>query len=137
MSANDIDRLVKIVLQCDQIQERKERFGITEQVFVADAAYADLLLMPLAQIGELSVHVSDESLRNIMPLSTWKQVRGFRNVIVHSYGSIDRVWAWDTIVNDIPELRSCILNEDDVRSAYDAEVLAIASEATDEPNAVE
>ena len=69
MSANDIDRLVKILLQCDQVEERKNRFHISEALFVGDAAFADMLLMPLAQIGELSVHVSDETLREIMPLT--------------------------------------------------------------------
>ena len=85
--------------------------------------------MPLAQIGELSVHVDDSVLRTIMPLSTWKQVRGFRNVIVHSYGSIDRVWAWDTIQSDVPDLKSKILALDNVRDAYEAELSAIADES--------
>ena len=41
MSARDVDLLVKIVLQCDQIDERIDRFEITESVFVEDGAYAD------------------------------------------------------------------------------------------------
>lgn len=131
MSARDVDLLVKVVLQCDQIHERIDRFGITESLFVEDVAYADMLLMPLAQIGELSVHVDDQTLQRIMPLPIWKQVRGFRNVIVHSYGSIDRIWAWDTIKSDIPDLKSKILALDNVRTAYEAELSAIARENAD------
>ena len=43
MSAKDIDLLVKIVLQCDAIEERRARFNFDEQRFVSDAAYADML----------------------------------------------------------------------------------------------
>ena len=63
-----------------------------------------------------------------MPLLVWKQVRGFRNVIVRSYGSIDRIWAWDTIQSDIPDLKHRILALDEVRCAYEAEPSEIANE---------
>ena len=59
-----------------------------------------------------------------MPLAVWRQVRGFRNVIVHHYGTINREWAWETIERDVPQLREAVLGLPDVRSAYEEELRA-------------
>ena len=129
MNDKSRDCLVKILLECDKIEERRVRFGMDREVFVHDAAYADMLLMPLAQIGELSVHVDSEVLRTIMPLTVWRQVRGFRNIIVHSYGSINREWAWETVVRDVPQLKEAVLNLEELRVAYEHEREALEREA--------
>lgn len=39
----------------------------------------------------------------------WKQVKGFRNVIVHDYFGIDNTIVWDIIHLNIPELRNQIV----------------------------
>lgn len=124
MNGKSLRCLVCILLECDKIAGRRVRFAIDEELFVSDAAYADMLLMPLAQIGELSVHVDPEELRRAMPLAVWRQVRGFRNVIVHHYGTINREWAWETIERDVPQLREAVLGLPDVRSAYEEELRA-------------
>ena len=122
MNDKSRDCLVRILFECDKVLERKDRFSITKDVFTGNAAYADMLLMPLAQIGDLSVHVADDVLKGIMPLAVWRQVWGFRNVIVHHYGTIDRQWAWETVDRDVPELRSAILAQGEVRAAYEQEL---------------
>lgn len=88
--------------------------------------------MPLAQIGELSVHVDSEVLKEVMPLAVWRQVRGFRNVIVHSYGSINREWAWVTVERDVPQLKEAIMTLEEVRIAYKHELQQIEDMKTSE-----
>lgn len=129
MNAKSCDCLVKILLQCDAIAQRCQRFAVTQDLFETDDAIADMLLMPLAQIGELSIHVDDAVLSSIMPLRVWKQVRGFRNRVVHDYGTINRTWAWATVEQDIPDLRSHILKNEEVASAYEKECALISEES--------
>lgn len=130
MNDRELGIFVRILLECDRISERVERFDIQRKRFVSDGALADMLLMPLVQIGELSVHVDGETLKEIMPLQVWKQVRGFRNIIVHSYGSINRDWAWETIERDIPDLRARLLAKPEIEAAYNSELEALALETT-------
>ena len=60
--------------------------------------------MCVVQIGELVSQLSDEVKRqnNSIP---WRAIKDTRNFYVHSYGSIDVPSVWDTLANDIPNLK--------------------------------
>lgn len=92
---------------CQKIEERKQRFGISKDIFVSDEALADLLLMPVFQISELANNLSSEYLEQSADIP-WHAIRGFRNVIAHDYAVVDPFWAWDTVENDIPHLAVAI-----------------------------
>jgi uncharacterized protein with HEPN domain len=102
---NDKDRLVlgSILRHCDTVSERIGKYGITEERFTSESDLADLLLMPLLQIGELVLKLSHEY-RNEHPEIPWKQIKEFRNVIAHDYDGVILPWAWNDIENDLPIL---------------------------------
>jgi len=35
----------------------------------------------------------------------WKDIAGFRDVIVHNYGAVNKRYLWKTITNLVPELK--------------------------------
>lgn len=109
---NDSDRLVleQILDYCEKIDARIAEFHIDEHSFIEKTALADMLLMPVFQIGELVGALSDgyTDARRQIP---WHAIRGFRNVIAHDYGVVDPLWAWNTIKNDIPALKAFLMQE--------------------------
>ena len=88
--------------------------------------------MPLVQIGELSSHLRDKDLLQRFPSVPWREIRGFRNVVVHGYGSIDVDIAWESATVGVDELRSALLGDAEVRSAYEAELVAQSDRDYDE-----
>ncbi len=98
-----------MVRYCDKIAERVSLYRISEQDFLSNDAYADMLLMPVFQIGELVGKLSDACKEQLSEVP-WYQIRGFRNVIVHDYGAVQLSWAWRTVAVDIPALRESLAN---------------------------
>ena len=58
-------------------------------------------------IGEAVARIPEE-FRLAHNQVNWKQVKGFRNVIVHDYFGIDNTIVWDIIHQNIPELHNQI-----------------------------
>ena len=59
----------------------------------------------LMQVGELAkTALSDETKTQITTIP-WKQLYGMRNRIVHGYSGVDMRIVWDTIHDDLPELK--------------------------------
>ncbi|MBR0388114.1 MAG: DUF86 domain-containing protein [Clostridia bacterium] len=60
--------------------------------------------MCIAQIGELSGHLSDEykSAHSDLP---WREIKDTRNFYVHNYGGIDLEYVWNTMDQDLPVLK--------------------------------
>lgn len=63
-----------------------------------------LTAFSLAQIGELSGHISDK-LREQHSEIPWKQIKGMRNLIIHDYDGIKMNIVGQTVEKDIPELK--------------------------------
>jgi len=59
-------------------------------------------------IGEASNHVSDEVKLKFSSIE-WSQIIGMRNVFVHEYFGVDSSLVWEIILNDIPDLKSKIV----------------------------
>ena len=82
----NISILEHIVGYCDQIEETIRRFGNDYGVFSADAIY-----------------------RNAAALHSgapWRQIRGMRNIVAHSYGTVDPEVTWEILTEDIPKLKT-------------------------------
>lgn len=65
--------------------------------------------MCVVQIGKLVSQLSDEvkSQNEAIP---WRIIKDTRNFYVHAYGSIDIPSVWDTLINDIPALKTACEN---------------------------
>ena len=47
MNERDLELATQMLAYCDKIGERIDEFGIDEDSFVGNSAYADMLLMPI------------------------------------------------------------------------------------------
>ena len=101
----NISILEHIVDYCDQIAETIRRFGNDYSVFSTDAIYRNAAALCVLQIGELAGKLTDE-FRAEHPGAPWRQIRGMRNIVAHSYGTVDPEITWEILTEDIPKLKA-------------------------------
>lgn len=122
MDNRDLCILVKMLLETDEIEKRIKEYEITKEAWFTSRPLRDLLLMPLLQIGELSAHFKTDEPFAAFPKVPWRDIKGFRNVVVHGYGSIDLNVAWNTVIEGTAELRAELLENPEVSEAYNSEL---------------
>jgi len=61
--------------------------------------------MCVVQIGELVGELSDDA-KALNPSIPWRIIKDTRNFYVHAYGAIDLSSVWETLINDIPMLKT-------------------------------
>lgn len=92
----DLSILRHIVSYCDQIEETMEHFGNIYESFVSSRIYRNSALCVL-QIGELVWKLTD-SFRAQHPTIPWWQIKAMRNIVAHSYGSVDSETTWKSFL---------------------------------------
>ena len=93
-----------IISYCDQIQQTVERFGDDYALFESDPIYRNAAALCILQIGELVGKLTDD-FREQHPAVPWRQIKAMRNIVAHSYGSVDPETTWEIITDDIPILK--------------------------------
>lgn len=101
----DISILTHIVDYCDQIKATIERFGEDRTVFASDAIYRNAVALCILQIGELVGKLSQDFRTNHAAIP-WRKIKAMRNIVAHSYGTVDAEVTWEIITEDIPVLKS-------------------------------
>ncbi|MCD7750649.1 MAG: DUF86 domain-containing protein [Lachnospiraceae bacterium] len=101
----DLEILRHILKYCDEIAHTADVFGKEYQSFSDNTIYQNATALCVLQIGELTTHLTDEFKKtyNKMP---WNQIKALRNVVAHNYGKIDKEILWETLTQDIPELKA-------------------------------
>ena len=100
----NISILEHIVIYCEQIEQTVIRFGNDYAIFAADPIYRNATALCILQIGELVGKLSDD-FRETHPAVPWRQIKAMRNIVAHSYGSVDPETTWEIITGDIPDLK--------------------------------
>ncbi len=59
-------------------------------------------------IGEATIHLSDETLKKYNQI-IWRDLKDFRNLLIHEYFGVDSAIVYNTIQNDLPLLRSVVV----------------------------
>lgn len=77
--------------------------GFDHDQFLADEKTADAVVRNFEIIGEAANRIDPDFKLDNSQID-WKQLRGFRNRIVHDYFGIDYNIVWSIIENDIEEL---------------------------------
>ena len=62
----------------------------------------------LQNICETSVYITDET-KAKYPDVEWRKMKTMRNILIHEYFGIDYLVVWDTVINEIPFLKSMLL----------------------------
>lgn len=101
----DLQRLEHIRDYCDEVQKTILRYGASFDAFDHDADYQRSVSFCILQIGELSGGLSQEFRQETADRIQWGPIKGMRNLVAHSYGSMSRDVIWETAVTDIPVLR--------------------------------
>ena len=100
----DISILTHIIQYCNQIDEAVSLFGNDYQTFISSNTYRNACCLCLLQIGELVGTLSEDFTATHADIP-WKQIKGFRNIVAHAYGTIEPAVVWDILSHDISELK--------------------------------
>ncbi|MEQ9483849.1 HepT-like ribonuclease domain-containing protein [Coleofasciculus sp. F4-SAH-05] len=94
------------------ILERIERIEAYTQdgreTFLASLLIQDGVIRSFEVIGEAVKQISSE-LRQSHPQIPWRQMAGFRDVLIHDYMGLDLNEVWNVVERDLPELKGKIL----------------------------
>ena len=104
MQQRDRDVVEHIIRYCERIAGYMDKLGNSREMFLQDQMCQDAYCMCIAQIGELSGHLSEEY-RDAYSELPWREIKDTRNFYVHNYGGVDLKYVWSTIAEDIPMLK--------------------------------
>ena len=104
MNNRDADVLKHILRYCDEIVEANTMFGNSLESLKSGSIYKNAAAMCILQIGELVNQLSDDfkETRTEMP---WRDMKRMRDIAAHQYNKFDLETLWETISEDIPELK--------------------------------
>jgi uncharacterized protein with HEPN domain len=77
--------------------------GLSALAFRTSGLHHDAVLRQLTVVGEAEKRVSAEFRVN-HPEVPWRQVAGFRDVVVHDYSRVDLQEVWRIVQEDLPAL---------------------------------
>jgi uncharacterized protein with HEPN domain len=78
-----------------------------ETYFLASRLVQDGVIRNLEVLGEATKNLSDD-LRSANPEIPWRQIAGMRDVLIHDYLRVNLRRVWQTVVSDLPPLRTVI-----------------------------
>ena len=78
--------------------------GLSRDTFMSDRQLQDSVIRRLEVIGEAARNVDDEYRRN-HPAIPWREIAGFRDVLIHGYFGVKLDRVWDVVKKDLPELK--------------------------------
>ena len=102
MSRSPQLRLEDIVEACGLVADYI--LGHDAASFAADNKTRDAVIRQFEVIGE-AVKDLPEAMREREPEIPWRQITGFRDVLSHSYFTIETSVVWDAAANRAPALR--------------------------------
>jgi uncharacterized protein with HEPN domain len=95
-------RIQDILEAIDKIERYVSRLSFEQ--FQADPKTVDAVVRNLEVIGEAVRHLSSD-LKDLPADVPWTDIAGMRNILIHEYFGVDLRIIWQTITNDLPELR--------------------------------
>jgi uncharacterized protein with HEPN domain len=92
-----------------EVIEKIEKFtdGYTFEEFSTDDKTHEAVIRQLEIIGEAIIHLENR-FGEFYPEIPWKDIRGMRNHLIHEYWDINLEDVWQTVIEDIPELKKQI-----------------------------
>ncbi|MGK7945607.1 MAG: DUF86 domain-containing protein, partial [Microcystaceae cyanobacterium] len=76
------------------------------EVFFRDSMVQDAIIRRLQTLAESTQRLSEELKADISGVD-WRNISGFRNILVHDYlGGIDLNTVWDVVENDLDDLKA-------------------------------
>ena len=79
--------------------------NITFEDFSESIQLQDAVIRRIIIIGEAVKNLS-EDIKEKYPDISWKEIAGMRDILIHAYFGIDIELTWETVKNDIPDLKN-------------------------------
>jgi uncharacterized protein with HEPN domain len=83
---------------------------VNEELFRDDPRTQDAVLRRMETLADAASHLSD-ALKARHPDLAWREVSDFRNILAHGYTELRFELIWDTIVRDLPDLKTVAREE--------------------------
>lgn len=108
---NDKDKKIinRIIYYSNRLDDHIQFFGNNKDIFMTNKQYQDACALVFIQIGEFVGRLSDEfkAQHDKIP---WQSIKSMRNKNAHNYDYIMYDIVWETIQEDIPELKRYLEN---------------------------
>jgi len=86
----------------DKIQRFTQ--GMSFQDFEQNELVFDAVIRNLEIIGEATRHIPDH-FEQANPQIPWRQMSGFRNILIHEYFGVDEEIVWEVVSKELPRIR--------------------------------
>lgn len=103
MSKRDVKLFLHDILECIEKIERYTR-NLNFEDFIKNDMVVDAVIRNLEIIGEAVKNIPPE-VRSKYPEIPWKQIAGFRDVVIHHYFGVDLNIVWTVIRKHLKELK--------------------------------
>ena len=104
MNDRDIEIIKKMMKYCSDIEYLMDKYHSDIYVFKTDISFQYACNMCIIQIGELVSRLSDEFLEQYRQIP-WHAIKAMRNLHAHDYDRVDLDIVWNTLQEDIPDLK--------------------------------
>ncbi len=98
-----LDHMLDCIQRIDEYVESKEQFYSSR--LVQDAVIRNLQVM-----AESSQRLAD-GIKKTYPDIPWKEISGFRNILVHDYLGVDLDAIWSVVEQDLPKLEQALMKQ--------------------------
>jgi uncharacterized protein with HEPN domain len=105
MHLSQVEFLQHILDEC--IYLLKEGDDYTFEDFLNDERLIRAICRSLEIIGEASSRIHPD-IKAKYPIISWREMSDIRNKIIHHYFGVDYDIVWDTVKNNIPQLKEWI-----------------------------
>lgn len=96
--------LKKMIRYCDEIANMLKKHNCDKSDFENNFEFQFAAGMCIIQIGELVSRLDDDVIKKYSDIP-WRQIKGMRNIYTHDYDIVDNEMIWETITEEIPELK--------------------------------
>lgn len=79
--------------------------GISLEEFIADRKTYSAVIREFEIIGEATKHLSNNLLEKYCDIE-WRDIKDFRNLLIHEYFGVDFEIVWNTVQQDLPKLKT-------------------------------
>lgn len=83
--------------------------GMSYETFIHDRKTYSAVIREFEIIGEAAKHLPEE-LTNSYPHIEWRDLKNFRNLLIHEYFGVDHRIVWNTAKHDLSKLKMTVEN---------------------------